>query len=243
MGLHAALVAAAAALAWLVLRYDLYDREPWFVSLPVIAAGAAAMAALGPAEDVAIQAIGHGRPTVAQIALVAAAFEEGARLAIVLAVAAFARRYFNDPMDGLIYGSLVGLGMALEEAIHWSAVGGGTFASTLPVEIVRLFGHVLMGGITGFGVGMMHRHGAGRGWVPVSLGCLLAGTALHFLWDAVALASAGRVDVTWPAAASLALMITALGAYGLLVVVGSAWSRQRFAPDSPQRVWRRRSLP
>jgi RsiW-degrading membrane proteinase PrsW (M82 family) len=239
MAIYVALFAAAGAMAWLIKRYDLYDREPWFVSTPVMVAGAAAMAALGPAEDAAIQLIGRGQPSIPHIALVAASFEESARLLIVLGVAVVAPRYFNDPMDGLIYGSLVGLGMALEEAIHWTAIGGGTFASVLPVEIVRLFGHVLMGGITGFGVGLMHRHGGGRAWIPVSIGCLLAGTSLHYAWDYVALASALSVDASWAVVASMGLMLAALAGYGLLIVIGSAWSRQRFAPGSSARVWRR----
>jgi protease PrsW len=237
--LYAALTVAGLVAARLVYRYDLYDREPWYVSLAVVIAGGVAMRGLGSLEDAAIHAIGDGTPTTAQIALVAASFEESVRLLIVLTVALAAPRYFNDPMDGLIYGSMVGIGMAVEETIHWTATGTSV-AAAIPVELVRLFGHVLMGGITGFGIGLMRRHGAGSSWIPTAVACLAAGTALHFTWDYIALVSATRVgDTSWPVFVSIGLMLAGMLGYASLVVLGSRWSREQFAPTSRVRVWRR----
>lgn len=239
MVLYLALAIAALGAARLVARYDLYDREPWPLIVAVIAAGAASMALAGPMEDHLIRTVGAGLPTAAHIAGVAAAVEEGSRFAIVLALAWLVPRHFNDPMDGLIYGSSVGIGMAVEETtVYLAREAAAPLAATLPVELVRLFGHIIMGGITGFGVGMIRRHGARRRWPAVAAACLLTGALIHFLWDYVALTSAIRPG--WQAqatAASVALMLVSLAVYGRLVVVGSRASRNVFKPGRASSRW------
>ena len=87
MVLYVALAVSAIVAARLVYRYDLYDREPWFVIAVVAAAGAVAMRLLGDVEDQAIELLAGRHPTAGHIAFVAAAFEESARLLIVLALA------------------------------------------------------------------------------------------------------------------------------------------------------------
>src|SRR5690606_3183208 len=83
----------------------------------------------------------------------AAVTEELAKLAVVWAIALLWRRQFNDPMDGLIYGSFAGLGCAIEESVGLH--GWPTGAALLPLqEPIRLLGHLVMGGIGGFAVGL-----------------------------------------------------------------------------------------
>jgi RsiW-degrading membrane proteinase PrsW (M82 family) len=192
-------------------------------------------------EDRAIAWIGGGRAPAAQIAAIAAGVEELARLAIVLALACGLPRHFNDPMDGLVYGSLAAIGMALEETtVAVARESTLPLGEVLPVEIVRLFGHTVMGGITGFGVGMVRRHGRGRSWIWIAAGSMLAGMAIHFLWDYVALAGAMYVGAeTWTVPASIALMAVSIVLYGVLVILGSRSSRAVFDPKSSARVWRR----
>jgi RsiW-degrading membrane proteinase PrsW (M82 family) len=239
MTLYLALALAALATARLIVRYDLYDREPWPLVAAVVAAGAVAMAMAGRVEDPLIRLVSGGLPTSAHIAAVAASVEEGARFAIVLAVAWIVPRHFNDPMDGLIYGSSAGIGMALEEtAAVLTRETAATAAGVLPVEVVRLAGHVLMGGITGFGIGMIRCRRTRHRWRATALACLGGGVTIHFLWDYVALASAIRTDWQGQAtAASVALMLVSLGLYGRLVVTGVRASRDVFAPGSRGR-WR-----
>ena len=112
MALYVALGLCALLAALLVYRYDLYEREPWYMVALAIVLGAAGMRLVGTVELVSLGFV----DTQVAVAALAALHEEAARLAIVIAIAFVFPRQFNDPMDGIVYGSMVGLGMALEES-------------------------------------------------------------------------------------------------------------------------------
>jgi RsiW-degrading membrane proteinase PrsW (M82 family) len=101
--------------AALVYRYDLYDREPIPAAALAVGLGAITMALADPLERLIFAYL--RTESAAALAAVAALVEEGFKLLVVVVFAVFARRVFNDPMDGLIYGSLAGLGAALEEGV------------------------------------------------------------------------------------------------------------------------------
>jgi RsiW-degrading membrane proteinase PrsW (M82 family) len=169
------------------------------------------------------------------MALVAAVAEEVLKLATVLAMAAAARRHFNDPMDGVIYGSMAGLGMALEESVAHLSLG--THGAALPpAEVVRLCGHLVMGGIGSFGVG-----GALLGrtaWPGALAGGLVGAISLHFGWDSVALrAEAAGGPLTRHSLAAALIMLSGLVLYGALVSRASRWSHDLLAPSLPARLW------
>src|SRR5690606_24377502 len=107
-----------------------------------------------PAEMVTIRALGDTGTTDGAIALVAATHEGLGKFLVVLLIALLFRGVFNDPADGIIYGSLVGLGAGLMESIALLGFGGGR-SFLPPAEIVRLLGHAVFGGITGYGLGAM----------------------------------------------------------------------------------------
>lgn len=233
-----AYIVCAAAAVWLVYRYDLYDREPWPLVLTTALAGAAVMWGLGGVEDAAIARLAGANASPYVPALVAASSEETARLLIVMALAALVPRFFNDPMDGLVYGSIVGIGMALEES--WAMLSQSSAPSAfLPVELVRVSGHLVMGGITGFGVGVTKRPGVRRRqWAGALAACFASSILLHFLWDVAALAETLSGGLArWPALAGSAVMLAGMVTYGALVVIGARWSRQAFAPASRRTLW------
>jgi len=156
------------------------------------------------------------------------------------------RRHFNDPMDGLIYGSFVALGMALEESIFYLRLSfaDGLGASDLELvgrEAVRLVLHILLGGITGFGVGLIIEHSRLRHWLPVLAGWLAASMTIHFLWDwlcGIPAAQPGQPTATIreeviQRGVAVVLMLLAMAAFAYSVVLGSRLSRARFAPGGP----------
>ena len=93
-----------------------------------------------------------------------------------------------------------------------------------------------LGGSTGFASGMARM--SLPGWPWALAGCLAVSMSLHFLWDAIALAARGVGAMTaWQTAGAVGLMGSGILFYGMLVVRGSAWSRQIFDPLSPRRLW------
>jgi RsiW-degrading membrane proteinase PrsW (M82 family) len=220
----------AAALVW---RYDLYEREPWFMVLLAVALGIGAMMVAGWAETFTIDLLATRCDVV--IAAIAATHEELVRLAVVAALAVFVSRQLNDPMDGIIYGSLVGVGMALNESRSFLDLWG-TEGALPPSEPVRIFGHLVMGGITGYGVGLA-RMRLPRWWL-VLVGCLFFSMALHFLWDWLAFTAIRAGFMTrWQTAAAVSLMVGGIVFYGRLVVRGSEHSQRVFSSDRKRSLW------
>lgn len=237
-------LACAALVAWIVYRYDLYDREPWFLLLFAAAVGYVAFWGLGYLEDysnVRLGFYGPGDGHTAGQALIAATYEELAKVLVVVLVAVLFRRHFNDPMDGLMYGAFAGLGMAVEESFFLLGVAAkmgplDPDVDLLGRELVRIVLHVLLGGISGFGVGLVVEHTRLRFWGAILAGFLAVAMLLHFLWDylcgipmtAGAVTPAQELAVR---ATAVALMLSAMGLFAFAVVLGKAMSRERFPPE------------
>ncbi len=234
--LYATLGACAVLAALLVYRWDMYEREPWYMVLVAAALGAAAMWVAGVAEEWTYEQLEPALSANAVIAAVASTHEEIARLLVVAGLAVFVPRQFNDPMDGIIYGSLVGLGMAVQESIwyldYWQVTG-----PMLPgTEPIRLCGHLVMGGITGFALGMARM--SMKGWPWALAGCVAVSMGLHFAWDWIAFSAAEvREMAAWQTAAGIALMLFGILFYGMLVTKASAWSREVFGPEDRKTLW------
>jgi RsiW-degrading membrane proteinase PrsW (M82 family) len=219
--------------AGLVYRHDLYEHEPLPLLGVAVALGAGTMWLAGRVEELALVRLTSADPVA--IAAVAAATEELLKLLVVVVVALLARREFDDPMDGVVYGSMGGLGMALEESVHYLGQPSVTdpFAAG---ELVRLWAHVVLGGIVGFPLGFFRSRPA---WAAgVGLLGLGVTTGLHFAWDAVVLAlPAGAIPGSAQAALGIGVMSASLLLYGWLVTRASEQSRRELAPGSPLRLW------
>ena len=234
MILYGSLVLCALGAAFIVYRNDLYDREPaWLLGLTA-GLGAAAMWLAGLVESWMLDA--WGLASQAGIAALAAVVEETAKVLVVALVAISARKAFNDPLDGLIYGSLAGLGMAVEESVAYLRAEPRGPRILPPVELVRLCGHLVMGGIGAFALGMA---AAGRRAWPLALaGGLGAATSLHFAWDWLALSVADARELSLGnSVLAVVLMVAGLALYGTLTALGSKWSHFLFEPDRPARLW------
>ena len=232
MSLYAAICLSAFLAAFLVYRYDLYNREPWYLLALATGLGFATMRVVAVAE---LWALGFVDGYAAE-AVVAAILEEGARLVAVVAIAFAFPGEFDDPMDGIIYGSIVGLGMAAEESLHFVQARPVFDPHLFPLELVRLLGHLVMGGIAAFGVGI-GRMGIPR-WRRALVLSFSAAIALHFSWDWVALTAADERPMSRGLTLlAVAILLIGIGIYGKLVVFGSRLSRVAFAPESARRLW------
>lgn len=113
---------------------------------------------------------------------------------VVFLIFVFARRRFDGPIDGIVYGALVGAGFAFTENIQYFAVSlleGGveqTSATFFVRGILSPFAHVMFTSITGYALGLAARRGAGPGAAlrPGLIG-LAGAIALHAFWNGSAL--------------------------------------------------------
>lgn len=220
--------------ARLVYRYDPYEHEPVPLLGVAIGLGAGAMWVAGRVESWAFAGGSDLGPL--GIAAVASGTEELLKLLVVIAVSLFARREFDDPMDGVVYGSMAGLGAALEESVFYQQLSSPVSCFVPAAELVRLWAHLVLGGIVGFPLGFWRADP--RRSVPAALGGLAVAVALHFGWDAVVLSvPEGFPPSTAQTLAGITLMVGSLALYGRLVVIASARSQRQFAPRSSLRLW------
>lgn len=209
MPVYSLTILIAAALVVWVYHEDAHEREPWWAVFVAVACGFGAMWLIGLADDFAIRTFDLTRERYLSKAAVIALIEEGGKLLTILLLAhTILRRNFNDPMDGLIYGRLAGLGMAVNESLLYLSLAPATL-QTLGIEIVRLFAHSLMGGLVGFAIGIGARpDGPRRHYPGLVMLCLALSTTMHFGWNTVAYSQPGGIYGRFlPMALMLAMML------------------------------------
>jgi RsiW-degrading membrane proteinase PrsW (M82 family) len=226
------MLACAAGLAVFVYRYDLCARERWYMVALAVALGFCFMWVAGAAEDHILGHIGRARAGIGPKAAVVAFCETAARMAMVFTVATFFRPRFTDPLDGLMYGTLGGLGMTIEESLLYLSFAPAT-AQTLGAEVVRLFAHSLMGGLVGFAVGQWVRPNfEPRPRPTLTVGCLAVALLVHFSWDYIAYQNSHAALLRLlPMILMLALMLV----WGGLVAYASEQLRGK-PPAAPRQI-------
>lgn len=100
------------------------------------------------------------------------------------------RRTFDGPVDGVVYGALVGGGFAFTENIQYFALsllegGGADLTATFVMRgLMSPFAHVMFTALTGLAMGLMARRGESAGAVAGggALG-MLGAILLHGFWN------------------------------------------------------------
>jgi RsiW-degrading membrane proteinase PrsW (M82 family) len=184
-----------AFLLWL----DRNEKEPVFLLALAFLWGAMAATLLGGLTS----AVSTGVVTVASdspelggffgISIAAPVFEELFKGMGVLAISIAFRHEFDNILDGIIYGAIVGLGFAwFENILYYQQMGTEQGLSSMAeLAVARgvyhgIAGHVTFTALTGLGLGLarVQRQGLLRWFWPV-LGLSL-GTFSHFLWNTFA---------------------------------------------------------
>ncbi len=156
---------------------------------------------------------------------------------VVLLAIAFGR-HFDDPIDGLVYGSFFGIGCALYEMNTYHAaspLAGPSVVNQFGSEVVRCTLHWLTGGLAGFGVGMakLARPNARQ----ILLAWSAAALAIHFCWDFFCgLPTQGGESWMAQRVIAVSLMLAALGMYGWAVCLGESHGRHMYGAQ-PRRLW------
>ncbi|TDN88587.1 PrsW family intramembrane metalloprotease [Microbacterium sp. BK668] len=200
LGTGASLLGAILALiplAGVLLAIRLVDRwepEPRSLIVFALAWGAIAAVAISLGVDLFLSLLFGPRDSYAaevfQTVVQAPVVEEFAKGLGVLILYAIGRRAFDGPVDGIVYGALVGAGFAFTENIQYFAIsylegGVGEASATFFVRgIMSPFAHVMFTSVTGFALGLAARRGATTGQAigPWLLG-LAGAILLHAFWN------------------------------------------------------------
>ncbi|GAB3617906.1 PrsW family intramembrane metalloprotease [Okibacterium endophyticum] len=193
LSLVAALVPLAVVMG-AVLWIDRWEPEPrlaLFFALMWGAAAAVLMAlVVGLGLEIAsVLSTGQGVNGFIAAAIQAPLVEELAKGLGVLLIFFVARKHFDGPLDGLVYGAVIAAGFAFTENILYfaAAVVEGGISDFGMVFVVRAmmspFAHVMFTALTGLTVGIAaRRSGVGGvfGWFAIGLA---SAVALHSLWN------------------------------------------------------------
>lgn len=105
----------------------------------------------------------------------------------ILLVVALARREFNGPVDGFVFGALIGAGFAFTENIVYFATAGDTGVSLVWVLVVRCilspFAHALFTGVIGLAIGWATRRTGVLRLLLGFLAGLAAAIVVHAFWN------------------------------------------------------------
>ncbi len=178
---------------------DRWEPEPTSLVVFALAWGAVAAVAIALGVDVLLGIVLPGDPddpvrdalsSVLQAPLV----EEFAKGLGVFLVFVIGRRAFDGPVDGVVYGALVGAGFAFTENVMYfatSLLDGGVpeTAFTFVLRgILSPFAHVMFTSLTGYAIGRAARRGGGAGdAASAGLVGMAAAVALHALWNGSAM--------------------------------------------------------
>jgi protease PrsW len=176
---------------WFVVRcIDRWEPEPRRLLIFAAAWGAVASVAIALGVDLLVTVVTGGLPDAVSSVVQAPIVEEVAKGLGLLLLYAFARRFFDGPVDGIVYGALIGAGFALTENVQYFAIGyleggPGEVATTFFLRaVLSPFAHVMFTSITGFAFGLAARRslrtGAALGSaVPGLIGAIV----LHAVWN------------------------------------------------------------
>jgi len=196
LGVTASVVGLVLALIPLTIVFlgvrmiDRWEPEPKRLIVFAIAWGAVAAVGLALLVDVGLKIL-IGPTTDAFSAVVQAPIvEEFWKGLGVFLIFLLARRAFDGPVDGVVYGALVGAGFAFTENIQYFALsliegGGEQLTVTFGVRaILSPFAHAMFTAVTGFAIGLVaRRHGSARSALGAGLLGFVGAVLLHALWN------------------------------------------------------------
>ncbi len=189
VGLVLALVPLAIVLTG-VHHIDKWEPEPRRLVFFALAWGAIAAIGITLLVDLALVVGFGGFSDEFSIVVQAPVVEEIAKGLGILLIFLLARRAFDGPVDGVVYGALIGAGFAFTENIQYFAIsliegGGEELTMTFIVRaIFSPFAHAMFTALTGYCIGVAARQGGNVAQVLKLGGLGLVGAIfLHGFWN------------------------------------------------------------
>lgn len=189
VGLVLALIPLAIVF-FVVWMIDRWEPEPKVMVFFAVAWGAVAAVGLSLLFDLGLTLLVGVRDDAAGAVVQAPIVEELFKGIGVYLIFLIARRSFDGPVDGLVYGALIGAGFAFTENIQYFAIslieqGGVGLTQTFVVRaILSPFAHAMFTSLTGLAIGLAARRQASAG-AALGFGALgwIGAVFLHALWN------------------------------------------------------------
>jgi len=217
--------------ATVVWWFDRFEREPWWLLSLAFAWGAVPAVIISLIAEVGfnipLSALAGQQTDLLSTTLVAPVIEELAKGAALAGIYVLFSSEFDDLMDGILYGTLIGFGFAMTENVFYFIgafyeQGWGAWAFTVFLRaIIFGFNHAFFTGITGagFGFARMTRETGKRIAMPI---LALAG-AISFHIAHNALVSSGG------AACLLSLFSDGTGVLAIFILLLiAAWQEKKW---------------
>lgn len=179
---------------------------------------------LGLGAEIAYQLTQDQAPGMVSSVVFAPLIEETTKAALLLVITLAARRHLDGPFQGLLLGSLIGLGFGFTEDLLYmatatlesgAAAGGAMFVLR---GVLTPFAHVAFTGVIGLFLGMGARRSGATGPLLMFAAGLPAGMVLHGLWNLVSEVT-GEQTLRTVVAAGLMGMICFAGWMGAMLVL------------------------
>jgi protease PrsW len=206
---------------------DRYEKEPWRWLVAAFLWGAfpavAIAIALQLTFDIPLTSLMPQHSALVSVSIVGPLIEEAAKAAPLVVLYALARHELDGPLDGIIYGSLIGFGFAMTENLlyFWSGAGDGVSSWGMLVlgrAVVFGLNHAMFTSLFGIGLTLAaHKPSASHRWGLAVLGLSGAVTA-HFFHNFFL--SVGDYCL-------VSLVLDYLGVGVVLVTIVLAWRREK----------------
>lgn len=246
LGLLLSVVAAGApAAAWSALVWwcDRYEREPLALgigaflwgALPAVVLSFAVESMLGVPTTIVGSALAEDIYVSSGIAPVVEELAKGIGLLLILLVW---RVEFDNLLDGILYGALVGFGFGVTENVLYfmGALlegGWGSWGITVLLRgVVFGLNHAFFTAFTGAGIGLARSAGLGwvRRWAPlIGLGLALLFHSLHNLGAALATVSTSTMLLSFFSAVTGVTLVATM--IGLASRQEARWIRDELADE------------
>jgi protease PrsW len=216
------LAAAIPTVFWVLLIgwFDRYEKEPFLLLGVAFLWGSVGSLILSIIVEVIlglpVSLLGGSLAGILGSSMVAPVVEEGSKGLMILGFFVFAHREFDDLLDGIIYGAVIGAGFAMSENflyfISKFAQGGLGGLAALAVMRAGVFGfsHSLYTGITGAGFGLIRYS---QKWTPK------VGFPILFLALGVGVHATHNLFIELTRYQSWAFLMTILSDWGWLAVL------------------------
>lgn len=217
-----ATVCPTALYSWLIWWLDRYEKEPLLLLAAAFVWGSVPAILLAILFQVVLTVPLSNSPLGPEVTTwtLVPLVEEPVKALALVALFVFVRREFDGPVDGVVYGALIGFGFAMTENLLFFLYNPDDLSGLFWLRsVVFGFNHALFTSIVGLGLGLV-RYARQRwsGYVVVPASLLLA-IMLHSLHNIIVQYRWLGLTVAW-AVQSSGLLI-------MVIIVVLAWRRER----------------